>query len=415
MPLLTEHHTLKHQSNARATRTEYGPRQEAVLSEVGTCRACEEIRGWPGYAPTPLRRLDGLAAAVGVDRLWYKDEASRFGLGSFKALGGAYAVARVLIEHIERKTGATGATGVTTAELLSGKYRELTSEITVTCATDGNHGRSVAWGAQRFGCRCVIYIHATVSAGREQAIARYGATVVRTTGNYDDSVRQAGLDADRYDRIVVSDTSYPGYMEIPRHVMEGYVLMAEEAIEQLEGETPSPMRPTHVLIPGGVGGFAAAVGAAFWRRFGTRRPRLIVVEPEQAACIHASVAAGQPTPVEGDLETIMAGLACGEVSLLAWEILAEGLDDVLVVPDGAAADCMRLLAAGVDGDPPVVAGESAVAGLAGLLVAQSHPEVWQALKLGPDSRVLLFGSEGATDPEVYRQIVGKPAPEVMPA
>lgn len=407
MSLLTQVHPLKHQQNARATSADYGSRQEAVLSAAGIRRACEEIRGWPGYAPTPLRRLDGLAAAVGVDRLWYKDEASRFGLGSFKALGGAYAVARVLIHHIERKTGFSG---VTTADLLAGKYREITSEITVTCATDGNHGRSVAWGARQFGCRCVIYIHATVSAGREQAIAGYGATVVRTAGNYDDSVRQAGIDADRHDRIVVSDTSYPGYMAIPRHVMEGYVLMAEEAIEQLEG-----VSPTHVLIPGGVGGFAAAVGAAFWRRFGTRRPRLIVVEPEQAACIHASVAAGQPTPVAGDLETIMAGLACGEVSLLAWEILAEGLDDVLVVPDGAAADCMRLLAAGVGGDPPLVAGESAVAGLAGLLVGQSYPEVRSALKLGPDSRVLLFGSEGATDPEVYRQIVGKPATEVMPA
>lgn len=412
MSLLTQVHSLKHQSNARATTADYGPRQEAVLNASGIQQACEEIRRWPGYAPTPLRRLDGLAAAVGVDRLWYKDEASRFGLGSFKALGGAYAVARVLIEHIERKTGETG---VTTEDLLAGKYRDLTSEITVTCATDGNHGRSVAWGARQFGCRCVIYIHATVSAGREQAIAGYGASVVRTEGNYDDSVRRAGIDAERHGRIVVSDTSYPGYMEIPRHVMEGYVLMAEEAIEQLEGVSPSPMRPTHVLIPGGVGGFAAAVGAAFWRRYGSRRPRLIVVEPEQAACIHASVAAGQPTPVEGDLETIMAGLACGEVSLLAWEILAEGLDDVLVVPDNAAADCMRLLAVGVGGDSPLVAGESAVAGLAGLLVAQDYPDVWSALKLGPDSRVLLFGSEGATDPDVYRQIVGKPAEEVMPA
>jgi len=254
----------------------------------------------------------------------------------------------------------------------------------------------------------VIYIHATVSSGREQAIAAYGATVVRTAGHYDDSVRQASLDAQRHGWTVVSDTSYPGYLDIPRHVMEGYVLMADEAIDQLGGQPP-----THVLIPGGVGGLAAAVIAAFWRRFGAQRPRMIVVEPEQAACIQASIAAGEPTAVGGELDTLMAGLACGEVSLLAWEILAAGLDDALVVPDAAAAECMRLLAAGVGGDAPLVAGESGVAGLAGLLVAQSHPQIADTLGLGADSRVLLFGTEGATDPEVYERIVGKPASEVM--
>ena len=403
--LLTQVYSLRHQVNAGVRPgAAYGARQEAVLGTAGIARACEEIRRWPGYRPTPFLRLDGLADAAGVGAIRYKDEAPRFGLGSFKALGGAYAVACVLIGVIRERTGLMD---VSTDDLLSGRFAGITGEVTVTCATDGNHGRSVAWGAQQFGCNCVIYIHATVSEGREQAIARYGAKVVRTSGNYDASVRQASEDAHRNGWIVVSDTSYPGYMDIPRHVMEGYVLMAEEAIAQAGDEVP-----THVLIPGGVGGFAAAVIAAYWRRFGAGRPRMIVVEPDHAACIHASAAAGRPTAVEGDLDTIMAGLACGEVSLLAWEILDEGMDDVLVVPDGAAADCMRLLARGVAGDSPLVAGESAVAGLAGLLVARDHPGIWQALALGPDSRVLLFGSEGATDPEVYREIVGRPAEEV---
>ncbi len=404
MSLLSREYELRHQPNPGVRPgASYGPRQEAVLSADGVALAVSEIRGWPGYVPTPLRRLEGLAAAAGLEQLWYKDEASRFGLGSFKALGGAYAVSRMLVAAVHAQTGETA----TTEDLLAGRYRTITEQVTVTCATDGNHGRSVAWGAQQFGCRCVIYIHATVSAGREAAIARFGATVVRTAGNYDASVREASAAAARNGWIVVSDTSYPGYMDIPRHVMEGYVVMAEEAIEQLAGEVP-----THVFIPGGVGGFAAAVVATFWRRYGAGRPRMVVVEPDQAACICASAAAGEPTPVAGELDTIMAGLACGEVSLLAWEILAEGMDDVLVLPDAAAEDCMRLLAAGTANDPPVVAGESAVAGLAGVLAARDDPVVWKALGLDTGARVLLFGSEGATDPEVYRRIVGRAAEEV---
>ncbi len=281
----------------------------------------------------------------------------------------------------------------------------------MTCATDGNHGRSVAWGAQRFGCNCVIYIHAGVSEGRKQAIERYGATVVRTAGNYDDSVRQAAADAEAKGRIVVSDTSYPGYMEIPRDVMQGYTVMADEALRQ-HGTADLP---THIFIPGGVGGFAAAVCAHYWETLGERRPRMVVVEPETAACILETVRAGQPTAVHGDLETIMAGLACGEVSLLAWEVLEEGLDDVLAIPDAAAAEGMRLLARGSGDDPPIVAGESATAGLAGLLIALAQPETAAALGLGPESRVLLFGSEGATDVEVYREIVGRDPQEVAAA
>jgi diaminopropionate ammonia-lyase len=209
----------------------------------------------------------------------------------------------------------------------------------------------------------------------------------------------------------VSDTSYEGYMEIPRYVMQGYTVMADEALRQLAAE---PL-PTHILIPGGVGGFAAAVAAQVWETLGAERPRMIVVEPDRAACIYETAKAGKPVPVQGALDTIMAGLACGEVSLLAWEVLEEGCDDFLTVPDEAAADCMRLLAEGKEGDSPIVAGESAVAGLAGLLLALENPEIADALDLGPQSRVLLFGSEGATDVEVYTRIVGRRPEEVLAA
>jgi diaminopropionate ammonia-lyase len=406
MTLLSKTYGLRHCHNEKAEPQQtYGPRQRQVLNLEAFERARVEISSWPGYDETPLHDLNGLAAAAGVARLWYKDEAGRFGLGSFKALGGAYAVQRILIEQIE---GETGAKEVTPGDLLAGTYREITDRVTVTCATDGNHGRSVAWGAQRFGCRCVIYIHAGVSDGRKQAIERYGATIVRTAGNYDDSVRQAAADAAAKGRIVVSDTSYPGYMEIPRQVMQGYTVMADEALRQ-HGTADLP---THIFIPGGVGGFAAAVCAHYWESLQDRRPRMVVVEPEQAACILETVRAGRPTAVHGDLETIMAGLACGEVSLLAWEVLEQGLDDVLTVPDAAAAECMRLLARGVGGDPRIVAGESATAGLAGLLIALADPQSASALGLGPESRVLLFGSEGATDAAVYQEIVGQSPEEV---
>ncbi len=401
MSLLDGQSLVRHAHSADRTVPD-GDVARAVLDPAACAAARREIETWPDYAATPLLELPGLAEQAGFARLWYKDEAGRFGLGSFKALGGAYAVSRILIDAIARQTGEQA----TTADLLSGRFRDITSGITVTCATDGNHGRSVAWGAQQFGCHCVIYIHATVSEGRRQAIERFGAEVLRTTGNYDDSVRQAAQDAERLGRIVVSDTSYPGYMDIPRYVMQGYAVLADEAMAQL------PETPTHVFLQGGVGGFAAAVIARFRERYGAGRPRMIVVEPERAACIYASIQAGRPVAVEGELNTLMAGLACGEVSLLAWEILQQGMDDVLTVSDPAAVACMRLLAEGGGGDPPLVAGESAVAGLAGALLARQQPALAAVLELGADSRVLVIGTEGDTDPEVYRQLVGRTAEQV---
>jgi diaminopropionate ammonia-lyase len=345
-----------------------------------------------------------LARTAGVGVVHYKHEAGRFGLGSFKALGGAYAVLRLLQREILARTGRTA----TTAALLAGEYRAIASTLTVTCATDGNHGRSVAWGAQTFGCACVIYIHATVSDGRRDAIARYGAEVVRMPGNYDDAVRAADRAARERGWFVVSDTSYPGYVDVPRDVMQGYSVMAEEALAQWPEAAP----PTHVFVQGGVGGVAAAVCAHLWERRGAARGRLIVVEPERAACLYESARAGKVTAVHGDLDTLMAGLACGEPSLLAWQVLQAGASDFLTVTDAAAVDCMKLLADAPFGDPPLAAGESAVAGLAGLLAVAARPELARALQLGPDSRVLLFGTEGATDPALYAQLVGRDAAAV---
>ena len=366
-----------------------------VLPAGGFRRAKAEITSWPGYAPTPLRDLPEIARAAGVGVVRLKDEAPRFGLGSFKALGGAYAVANLLRDQLARRGVALSASA---ADLLAGTWRQATAGITVTSATDGNHGRSVAWGAQRFGCRAVIFVHETVSQSRIDAIAAYGAEVRVVPGTYDDAVRETDRMAKAEGWLVVSDTSWSGYTEVPREVMQGYRLMADEAMDQWAAPPP-----THVFIQGGVGGAAAAVSVQMRTRV-SPAPALVVVEPEHAACLLASAETGGLTSVPGNLETLMAGLACGEPSLLAWQELDRAAAAFLAIPDAAAVDCMKLLA-----KQGIVAGESGVAGLAGFLLAAADPAAREALGLGPDSRVLLFSTEGATDPALYEQLVGHSA------
>jgi len=406
---------------------DYGAVRAAVMSETRFAAALTEISSWPGYAPTPLVRLPGLANELGVGALLYKDERGRFGLGSFKALGGAYAVANVLRGKVMAASGKSGvpeaaAEGgqatrggpalpeqVTSKQLLSGEYAEIVRKATVTCATDGNHGRSVAWGAQLFGCRCVIFVHEHVSQGRRDAIARYGAEVREVKGNYDDAVRHAAAIASAEGWTVVSDTSYPGYRDIPLDVMHGYGVMAAEIAQQMRRGDP----PTHVIAQAGVGAMAAAICASFWLQWGERRPRFVVVEPTHADCIYRSIEAGRPVVVGGDLDTVMAGLACGEVSELAWEILRGGVNVAVAIDDAYALAAMKRLARPVDDDAPIVAGETGGAGLGVLLAAQDDVHLRETLGLDAGSSVLLIGSEGDTDPVIYRKVVGRTAEEVL--
>jgi diaminopropionate ammonia-lyase len=353
----------------------YGPDLQSILSLKGAKVAHAAISRWDGYAPTPLRSLDKIAIEAGVAQVLYKDEGRRFALKSFKALGGAYAV--------DRLVAARGTAG-----------------LTVTCATDGNHGRSVAWGARRAGIKAVIYVHETVSAGRADAIAGFGATVVREGRTYDDAVRASTEAAAKNGWQIVSDTSWPGYEDVPKDVMQGYAVMAMEIEEQ-------GAKPTHVFVQGGVGGLAAGVLSYRWERLGSARPVMTVVEPVTAACLYESAAKGQLTTVGGDLETIMAGLACGEPSILAWRILSPGADAFMTITDAMAAATMRDLA-----DIGIVGGESGVAGLAGFRHAAADPAIRAALGLDAASRVVVYGTEGATDPQVYEDITGKSAEEV---
>lgn len=390
---------------ASSASESYGEQRSRVLSSEGFDAAEKEITQWPGYAPTGLHHLSGLASQLGLAALYYKDESRRFTLKSFKALGGAYAVFRLIQQAIARQRGGLP---VTTADILSGRHHDIVSGLTVTCATDGNHGRSVAWGARTFGCRCVIYVHATVSQGRADAIAAFGAEVIRVPGNYDDSVRHAAEQAAIRGWTVVSDTTYEGYRDIPIDVMHGYGVMSREIIDQLDS-----VPPTHVIVQAGVGAFAASVCAAFWLAWGSQRPRLIIVEPENAACFFASGQVGHPVAVEGNLDTVMAGLACGEVSPVAWEILAGGANVYATLADSFALDAMRRFATPGGADPFIVSGETGASGLGLLMAAQAAPTVWQALGLGPTSRVLILGSEGDTDPVIYQAVVGKRAEEVL--
>ena len=364
----------------------YGEEERSVVSLAEYERAKAEIEQWSGYSPTCLYSLTSIAEELGVAEIWVKDESTRFGLASFKALGGSYAVSRVLERELSLAEGA-------------GDPRS----VTVVCATDGNHGRSVAWGAQKCGCRCVIYVPAHVTERRAQEIASFGAEVVRLKGNYDEAVVQVANDADANGWQVVSDTSYEGYQEIPSWVMQGYALMVEEAFSQL----PETNWPTHIFIQGGVGGLAASVCGHLWESYGSKRPVITVVEPIEADCLYRSAQSGLPESASGSLETIMGGLSCGEISSLAWKILRPGIDAFMTVDDSRVGPWMRRLAEGRDNESPIVAGESGVTGLIGLEAVSAEEMLRKHLKLDHRSQVMIFSTEGATDPETYRDIVGK--------
>ena len=319
---------------------------------TGSARA--EISSWPGYQPTPLRVADRLAGRLGVGAVWVKDESGRFGLGSFKALGGGYGVRCVV--------GGGGGDG--------------TAGIAVTCASDGNHGRAVAWGARMFGCHAVVYLPGHVTEARAEAIRSLGARVVRVEGEYDDAVAQADRNARERGWTVISDTSYEGYMDIPRVVMVGYTVMVEEVLDTLRawrsmtgpslpthrdsgGEDDrgrlevagAGLLPTHVFIQGGVGGLAAAVIGHLWARLGPDRPVAVIVEPEEADGLLRSARAGKPAASRGSLHTVMAGLSCREISPLAWEVVGAGAHAFMTVADEGVLGVMREAARGNLGEP----------------------------------------------------------------
>lgn len=392
--------------NPHAARRPYDADLQPLLGLAPARAARQRLAGWSGLAPrpTPAWELPGLARALGIAGLTVKDESVRSPLASFKALGAPNA----LVQLVQRRFAAQGFTA---ADLLAGRHAAALQGWCVTSATDGNHGRALAAAARSLGCRCVIVLHANVSAERESAIAAYGAEIVRIAGDYDASVEEAARLARANGWEVVSDTSYAGYEDVPRDVMQGYGVIAEELLAGLPDGAPCPW--THVLLQGGVGGLAAGIVAVLWDRFGAQRPRFVVVEPEQADCLLQSALVGRPARASGSVDSVMAGLACGETSPLAWRFLQPAVDVFMTVSDAQAEHAMRVLAEGAHGDVPLVAGESAVAGLAALQAMSAAGRA--AAGLDAASRVLLLSTEGATAPGVYAAIVGRSAAQVQAA
>ena len=379
-----------------------GGRVPNQFSEKITEQVRDFHRQLPGYRPTELCALPALAAAWGLGGIYVKDESSRFGLQAFKALGGSYAVARLICQKLKVELSETPY-----SYLVSAEARRRLGKITLTTATDGNHGRGVAWAAEQLGQEAVVYMPKGAAPARVEAIRSHGARVEVTDLNYDDAVRLADRMAQENGWYLVQDTSWPGYEEIPLWIMQGYLTMIGEAIDQLADQG---LQPSHVFIQAGVGAMAAATVGYLVNRFAKRPPRCIIIEPTAAACIYASALAGdgQARIVGGDLATIMAGLACGEPNLIGWPILRDFACGYARLADWVAANGMRILANPLDGDRPIIAGESGAVGI-GLMDLlcnnQSFAEAGEALGFGPDSQILVLNTEGATDPVSYRKIL----------
>ena len=385
---------IDHFHNLNKVRSPYSDELKSILNLLDSREAFDEISTWDGYKPTPLLSLKDIALQTGVKKIYYKDESSRFGLGSFKALGGTYGVLKFIQDELKKDIGSN----VTLEDIHKGKFKEKISRFTVTTATDGNHGRSVAYGAKLFGCKCQIYIHAEVSLGRQDAIEQLDANVIRVNGNYDESLNLCKKESELNNWHIISDTSYPGYTKYPRDIMSGYNVMSEEIASQLE----KIEMPTHIFLQGGVGSFPGAICAYFWEKFPNSNIKFIVVESEHAPCLIQSAQNNQMTSVNIKKETMMAGLSCGEPSLLGWEILSIGVDDFVSISDQLIPSTMRILA---NNNPPIEAGESSVAGLAALIEIMKAQDIAEKIKLDSESIVLLFGTEGATDPEIYNSII----------
>lgn len=369
--------------------------------------ACDNVERWlrhcPAHDVTPLHDLPMLAARLGIAHLHIKDEGYRLGLGSFKALGGSYAVLRLALEQASLALGRA----IDVSDMAKPDVRNITSNMTFACATDGNHGKSVARGARLVGANAKVFVHSGVSAERIAAIAAHGANIMRVAGSYDDSVAEATALSAQKGWTVVSDTSWPDYERIPSLVMQGYTVMVAEVLRQL----PEP--PTHVFLQAGVGGFAAAVSGHLHARLGDSMPKVIVVEPARAACLFASAKAGLSVKIPHGEATVMAMLECYEPSRVAWRILSRLANGFMTLEENEAIDAMRQLAFPLTGDPAIVTGESGGTGFAALRQAAATPGLRQDLKITPASRILLFNTEGATDPGLYTQLVGCSPADVL--
>jgi len=365
-----------------STRSRADPNYSGLFETQEYCLADDFFRDQPDLQPTPLLHLRGLASELGVGDILVKDESSRFGLNSFKTLGVSYAVSRLLGDGC------------------------LAKDSVLVCASEGNHGRAVARVAGRNQLQARIYVAADTSPARSKAIEREGAQVIVVDGNYDDAVKQAARDAELYGWQIISDTSWSGYEEIPHWIMAGYTRLMTEAEMQWSPDLP----PDVVFVQAGVGGLACAVVSWLCQRYGSKRPFVIVCEPDSAACLLESYRAGKPVTLTGPFNTIMAGLRCGEISALAWPVISESVDAFVSIDDEQCAAAMRVMADPAKDDPVITAGAAGACGLAALFALQEDERLLpmrEASGLNAKSRPLVINTEGATDPDLYAQVIGK--------
>ena len=356
------------------------------------------------YKETPLVSLPALAARLGVKGVYVKDESYRFGLKAFKGLGGVYALSRVVC----KKLGLDIAT-TTFADLQKPEYKEQVQKLVFVTATDGNHGKGVAWAAKQLGCKAHVFMPVGSSENRAQAIRDAGdAEVTITDLKYDDAVRYAASMEEKHGWILVQDTSWQGYEEVPAWIIQGYTTMGYEAAQQLKAQGVD--RPTHVFLQAGVGAMSGGITGFLANYYEGNRPVFTIVEPDQVACIYESArrADGAPHKATGSEITIMAGLNCAEPCTITWPILRDFASFYLACPDYVAARGMRHLAAPMGNDTKVVSGESGAATTGALITLCEEPDLAdlrRQMGLDKDSVVLLFSTEGDTDPDNYYKIV----------
>lgn len=373
------------------------------LSKEEVSKAKKFHESFSEYDKTPLVELDNLAKRIGVKGIYLKDESYRFGLNAFKVLGGSFAMGRYLADRLEEDIK-----DLPYERLTSDEVREKLGDITFVTATDGNHGRGVAWTANKLKQKSVVYMPKGSSLQRLNNIKAEGADASITDLNYDDAVRLAAKYADEHNGLMVQDTAWEGYEKIPAWIMQGYGTMALEALEQLN--SIKVIKPTHIFVQAGVGSLAGAVQGFFASEFGEECPKTVIVESNLADCFYKSAIAddGEARFVGGDMQTIMAGLACGEPNTIGWEVLKNHSTAFVSCPDWVSAKGMRILGNPLKGDEKVTSGESGAVTtglLYEIMTNEDYKDLKEALELDENSRVLLFSTEGDTDPEKYREIV----------
>ncbi|NIZ41331.1 diaminopropionate ammonia-lyase (plasmid) [Entomospira entomophila] len=355
------------------------------------------------YQETPLVNLEHLAKKIDVAAIYVKDESYRFGLNAFKVLGGSYSIGKVIAQKLEEDISQLPAT-----RMVSKEIKDKLGAMTFVTATDGNHGRGVAWTANQLGQKSIVYMPKGSAIERLENIQAEGAEASITELNYDDAVRLANERAEKEGGVMVQDTAWEGYEEIPTWIMQGYMTLGYEAVQQLLQYHPDA--PTHVFIQAGVGSLAGGITGFLANYYGKNKPKIIVVEPDNVDCIFKTAEAndGKLHYVTGDLTTIMAGLACGEPNMIGWNVLKDYADGYLTCTEEAAADGMRILGAPLTGDQRIISGESGAAPFGAFMTIMLHEQYAQfkqEMSIDQHSRILFISTEGDTDQENYENII----------